>query len=180
MEFMDCVKGRRSIRRFKEEPIDRKVIEEIITTASYAPSWKNSQTARYIVIEDAALKSEIAENCVSGFELNARNIRNAPSIVLVTTVSNRSGYEKDGSFSTDKGTHWESFDAGIATQTFCLSAYEKGLVIVILGIFDEKKIIEAAKIPEGQKLSTVICIGYPDEEPTMPKRKDIEELLSYR
>ena len=100
-------------------------------------------------------------------------------LILVTTVSPRSGFERDGSPSTSKGSHWESFDAGIATQTFCLAAHEEGLGTVIMGIYDEAKVIEVAKIPEGQKVSAMVAIGYADETPIIPKRKSADELLSF-
>lgn len=179
MEFMECVQGCRSIRKFKSSPVSTELLEKIVRAASYAPSWKNSQTTRYIAISDEALKTKLAETCVMDFELNKKNILAAPMVVLVTTVSPRSGYERDGAPSTSKGSHWESFDAGIATQTFCLAAHNEGLGTVIMGIYDEEKVIEVAHVPEGQKVSTIVAIGWPDEEPTMPKRKGVEELLHF-
>ena len=178
--FMECVSGRRSVRKYKAEKIREDVLERIITAASFAPSWKNSQTIRYIIIQDEALKNELAQTCMKDFALNRDNIMSAPVLILATTVKNRCGYERDGSFSTGLGTHWESFDAGIAVQTLCLAAYAEGLGTVIMGIFDEEKIPRAAKIPEDQKLSAVIAIGYPDESPSMPKRRGLDELLDYR
>lgn len=180
MDFMECVKSRRSVRKFKNVPLSDEILTQLVETASYAPSWKNSQTTRYIVISDAALKLKLAETCVLDFEYNKKTILNAPALVLVTTVADRSGYERDGSFSTGKGTHWESFDAGIAAQTFCLAAHSMGLGTVVLGIFDHGKVIETTGVPEGQKVSAMVAIGYPDETPAMPKRKSAEELLSYR
>lgn len=179
MIFEECVKNRRSIRKYKAGKIDHAVIEKVVEMASFAPSWKNVQTTRYIVVEDEAVKHEIAESCVLGFGLNRKNIENAPALVLVTTVANRSGYERDGSFSTSKETHWESFDAGLAVQTFCLAAHAEGLGTVIMGIYDEEKVIKTAQIPEGQKVSAMIAIGYPDEAPVMPKRRGVDELLTY-
>lgn len=180
MDFMECVKNRRSIRKFKNQPLSNEILTQLVEAASYAPSWKNSQTTRYIVISDAALKLKLAETCVMDFEYNKKTILNAPALILVTTVANRSGYERDGSFSTSKETHWESFDAGIATQTFCLAAHSMGLGTVVLGIFDHDKVIRTASVPEGQKVSAMVAIGCPDEMPAMPKRKSAEELLSYR
>lgn len=180
MDFMECVKSRRSIRKFKNKPLSNEMLMQLVDIASCAPSWKNSQTTRYIVISDAALKLKLAETCVLDFEHNKKTILNAPTLVLVTTVADRSGYERDGSFSTSKGTHWESFDAGIATQTFCLAAHSMGLGTVVLGIFDHEKVIETAGVPEGQKVSAMVAIGYSDETPAMPKRKSAEEILSYR
>lgn len=180
MEFMDCLQGRRSVRKFKPEAIEDGVFEKLITAASCSPSWKNSQTPRYIVVTGEALKNKLADDCVMGFAPNAATIVAAPAVILVTTVANRCGYERDGSFSTSKGTHWESFDAGIATQSLCLAAYEEGLGTVIMGIYDEEAVIKAAGVPDGQKVSAMVAIGVSDEEPAMPKRRGMDELLDYR
>ena len=74
MEYVKCVIERRSIRKFKSKPISENILENIIKVASYAPSWKNSQTTRYITVSDQKLKKEIAENYVLGFEYNRKTI----------------------------------------------------------------------------------------------------------
>ena len=61
MEFLDCVKGRRSIRSFKAEQVPDEVLEQIVAAAADAPSWKNSQTTRYIAIQDPAVRQEAVE-----------------------------------------------------------------------------------------------------------------------
>lgn len=180
MQTIDCIKTRRSIRGFKEDKIPHELIGEIVEAASFAPSWKNTQTARYIFIEDRALIEKIADECVLGFEYNSRTMKKAPALVAVTTVKGRSGFERDGSFSTSKGSHWESFDAGIAAQTFCLAAHEKGLGTVIMGIFDERLVAEAVGISQEQSVSALIPIGYPAQSPTAPARKSVEELLTFK
>ena len=180
MDFLECVEGRRSVRKFREQPVSHEVFRKIVKEASCAPSWKNTQTARYLVIEDRAVIEEIAQNCVMGFEYNAATIRKAPALVVLTYVTGRSGYERDGSFSTSKEDRWEVFDAGIAAQTFCLCAYQEGVGTVIMGIFDEDKVAAAAGVPEGQRVAALIAAGYPDEQPAMPKRKLVDDLLSFR
>ena len=180
MNAIDCIKTRRSIRRFADKEVSAEVISSIVATAAYAPSWKNSQTTRYIAVLDKELKDRLARECMMGFEYNIGTASGAPAMVVVTTVNNRSGYERDGSATTSKGTHWQSFDAGIATQTFCLAAHEAGLGTVIMGIFDEAKVAEVVGIPEGQSVSALIAIGYPAEEPAAPKRKSAEELLTIK
>lgn len=179
MELKDCVKGRRSIRKYKNEAVSDELLEKIVQVATLSQSWKNSQTTRYIAVSNPEVKTALAEKCVMGFDFNKKTVLNAPTLILVTTVSPRSGFERDGSPSTSKGTHWESFDAGIATQTLCLAAHEEGLGTVVLGVYDEKKVIEVAGIPEGQKVSALVAIGYADEAPAMPKRKDASEILSF-
>ena len=89
-------------------------------------------------------------------------------------------YERDGSFSTKKGDRWQMFDVGAACQTFCLAAHEQGLGTVIMGIWDEDGITALLQIPENQELAALIAIGYPDTEPDAPKRKSVDDLLTYR
>lgn len=178
MDAVTCIKNRRSIRKFKSDMISREVLEDVVLTASYAPSWKNTQTTRYIAIADEALKSKIASECCAGH--NASIINNAPLLVATVIVDKRSGFERDGSYSTVREDNWQAFDNGIATQTFCLAAAEKGLGTVIMGLYDIEKASEIIGVPEGQLLMSMVAVGYPDEEPVAPKRKAVEELLSYR
>lgn len=180
MNAIDCIKERRSIRKFKDMEVSADAIASVVATAAYAPSWKNSQTTRYIAVLDKEIKDKLANECMMGFEYNVGTASGAPAMVVVTTINNRSGYERDGSATTSKGSHWQSFDAGIATQTFCLSAHEAGLGTVIMGIFDENKVAEVIGLPEGQSVSALVAIGYPAEEPAAPKRKSAEDLLTIK
>ena len=101
-------------------------------------------------------------------------------MVLLTIVEGRSGFEKDGSFSTPKEDRWQNFDAGIAAQTFCLAAYEKGLGSVILGYFDDAEVKKVIPIPEGQQVGAIIPIGFlPEGEVAAPPRKDVSALLTF-
>jgi len=71
------------------------------------------------------------------------------------------------------------YDAGVASEAFCLAAYEKGIGSVIMGIFDPEKTAKLLNLPEDRDVIALIPIGYPDEEPTAPKRKPVEELVSF-
>ena len=71
------------------------------------------------------------------------------------------------------------FDTGIASEAFCLAAYEAGLGTVILGLYDDNA-PEVIGVPEGQELIALIPMGYPAESPEAPRRKEVSELLSYR
>ena len=180
MNAIECIKTRRSIRKFEDRAVEPKVIADIVNVAAYAPSWKNSQTSRYIAVLDKELKGRLANECMMGFEYNVGTANGAPAMIVVTTVNGRSGYERDGSATTSKGTHWQSFDAGIATQTFVLAAHEAGLATVIMGIFDEDKVKEVVGVPEGQSVSALIAIGYAADEPQAPKRKSADDLLTMK
>ena len=180
MNTIECIKTRRSIRKFSDRAVEAKVIADVVDVAAFAPSWKNSQTTRYIAVLDTDLKDRLANECMMGFEYNIGTASGAPAMMVITTLNCRSGYERDGSATTSKGTHWQSFDAGIATQTFVLAAHEAGLATVIMGIFDEEKVKEVIGVPEGQSVSALVAIGYAADEPLAPKRKCAEELLTVK
>ena len=179
MTAKECIKGRRSIRKFADTPVSRDVIADIVETASYAPSWKHTQITRYIAVE-GELKDKIADECTSAYAKNGEIIKNAPMLIAVTFIKNRSGFERDGSYSTPKEGGWQMFDAGVASEAFCLAAYEQGLGTVIMGIFDEAKAASLLEVPEERELVALIPIVYPAESPAAPKRKSVEELLSFK
>ena len=177
MDAIECIKGRRSIRRFEDRPVPHDIIEKIVSTAAMAPSWKNTQVTRYIAIEGEA-KNKVAA-CTNIWPKNGDIINGAPMVIAVCAIQKRSGYEKDGSFSTNKGDKWEMFDVGAASEAFCLAAHEAGLGTVILGLYDDN-CPEVIGVPEGQELIALIPIGYPAESPEAPRRKEVSDLLSFR
>ena len=178
MNTIECIKTRRSIRSYTPDKVDRELLKEVVEAASYAPSWKNTQVTRYIIIDDEALKNKIAKECCSATH-NGGIIMQAPVLVVTTMMRNRSGYERDGSYSTPKKKGWQMYDCGIAGQTFCLAAHEKGLSTLIMGIYDEEKITEILKIPEEQEVCALIAVGYANESPDVPKKKTVEDLIKF-
>lgn len=178
MNAIECIKSRRSIRKYKSKPIGHSIIDSIVSAASYSPSWKNSQITRYIAIEDSSILKTIANDFTP--EFNSNIIRQVPVLIAVTFIKGRSGFERNGSFSTKKEDRWQMFDVGIACQSFCLAAKEQGLGTLIMGIFDEDGISELLGLPEDQELAALIALGVPDIEPEAPKRKTVAQLLTYR
>lgn len=108
MNTVDCIKTRRSVRKFTEEKVPHEVLEQLVELSRWAPSWKNTQIARYVAVEDEALKSRIAEEATIPW--NEGIIKGAPVLMVMTYVEKRSGFERDGSFSTTKGDRWQNFD----------------------------------------------------------------------
>lgn len=98
MNTIDCIKSRRSVRKFTEEKVPHEVLEQLVELARWAPSWKNTQIARYVAVEDEALKNRIAEEATIPW--NEGIIKGAPVLMVMTYVEKRCGYERDGSFST--------------------------------------------------------------------------------
>ena len=177
MTAKECIMTRRSIRQFSDKPVDEAVLRDIIETASFAPSWKNTQITRYVAVK-GELKDKIAKECCALHANNGRIIGDAAMLIAVTIIKGRCGFERDGSFTTKKGASWQMFDAGIASQSFCLAAHEQGLGTVIMGIFDEDKVAELINMPEEREMVALIALGYPNEEPVAPKRKTVDDLLT--
>ena len=176
MELIKCMEERRSIRRYKKQTVDRDLIKQLIEAAILAPSWKNSQVSRYYAVDGDQKDQFMA--CLP--EFNQNNSKDASTIIVSTVVNGRSGFEKDGSYTTHLKDGFQYFDNGLQVQNLCLKAYELGLGTLIMGIYDEQKIRECLSIPEDEVVVAVIAVGYPDIEPAMPKRKNVEDILFFK
>ena len=175
MNTIECITSRRSIRSFKKQPIEKEVMDQIVAAAAYAPSWKNTQITRYIFVESEEGKKKLLESVP---DFNKKAIKESAVVVIVTAITKRCGFERDGSYSTVKGDSWQMFDAGIASQTLCLAAHEYGIGTVIEGIFDFDKVKEDFQVPKEREVVALIPMGYPAENPDAPKRKMIGELYT--
>ena len=174
------IKGRRSIRKYKDEAVDRGLMEEIIEITRYAPSWTNSQTPRWTLVENSEIIEKLGANAVKGFSYNVDTLKNANGVAVLSFVEGKSGRtEKYGIETSENPGRWEYFDAGIACQTFCLTAYAKGVGTCIFGVIDEAVVAEAINLPEGEKVAALIVYGYAAEEPKLPRRKEVEDILRF-
>lgn len=176
MELTKCMEERRSIRRYKKQSVDRDLIKQLIEAAILAPSWKNSQVSRYYAVDGDQKDQFMA--CLP--EFNQNNSKDASTIIVSTVVNGRSGFERDGSYTTHLKDGFQYFDNGLQVQNLCLKAYELGLGTLIMGIYDEQKIREFLSIPDGEVVVAVIAVGYPDIDPVMPKRKSAEDILIFK
>lgn len=174
MELEQCIINRRSIRHFKNTPIDIKDITSMVQAARLAPSWKNTQVTRYYAVIKAELKDKIVRSMP---EFNQPACQSAPLLMVACAKKERSGYNRDGSFSTNKQKGLQMYDVGLSNMLLTLKAYELGLGSVIMGYYDEEIVSQVIDLPNDQEVISVIAVGYPDEAPEMPKRKEIEELL---
>ena len=180
METKDCILTRRSIRKFIDKDISEDTIKQIAKLASYAPSWKNSQTTRYIAIKNKDLKNTIANNCLSGFAWNKNIIDSANTLIVELTINSISGYDENKKPTSNKGSHWQSFDAGLSAQTFCLAAHDMGIGSVIMGIFDEEALKKQLNIDDKYSVSSLIAIGYHDQPPVIPQRVNVEDFITIK
>lgn len=178
MELTKAMENRRSIRAYKAgTTIEKDVIAELIKAAQLAPSWKNSQTARYYVVLSEEKLASVKEKCLP--EFNRNNCADAPALIVTTFVKNRAGFERDGSPSTELGNEWGAYDLGLQNQNLLLKAVEFGFDTLVMGIRDAKALREELSIPEDQEVVSVISVGYRNADAEMPKRKEVEQIAAF-
>lgn len=178
MDAIECIKTRRSVRKYLDRGISRETLDQILDAVRYAPSWKNTQAVRYSLVSDREKINAISD-AVLGFTYNTKTIQRAQILAVQSVVKGISGYEQDGSLSTDKGSGWQMYDAGISAQTFCLAAHSLGVGTVIMGVVDDVKIHEILDLPDEEMVTSVIAMGYPVENKPAPKRREVEEIARF-
>lgn len=181
MDAIEMIKERRSVRKFKNEKVDRNLMREIVDISKWAPSWVNYQIARYTLIDDEEIIKELATKGVNDFVYNIDTLKNAKGVAVLSFVKGKSGkldLEK-GDYATSKANVWEVFDAGIACQTFCLAAHAKGVGTCIMGVINEKSIAEIINLPKDETVAALIVYGYEDGHVSPTKRKDVDEIMRF-
>lgn len=182
MDAIEMIKGRRSVRSYKNEKVDRKLMSDVVDIARWAPSWANFQIARYTLVDDEAVIARLGTDGVKGFSYNVNTLKNAKGVCVLSFVKGKSGKldpEKD-EFATNKTNVWEVFDAGIACQSFCLAAYAKGVGTCIFGVIDDESISEIAGLPEDETVAALIVYGYEDGGHAAPTpRRETHEILRF-
>ena len=177
MSLDQIIKKRRSVRRYKQEPISKELIETIIQAGIEAASWKNSQTARYHVITSKELLSEFKKACLPDF--NQENCKDAPVLIITTFVKDRSGFNRDGTPNNELANGWGCYDLGLHNQNLILKATELNLATLVMGIRDEPPIRSLLKIPDQEIIVSVIAVGIGDIQPERPKRKTVEDITKF-
>ena len=183
MELQNVLQQRRSIRKYKQQPVEKEKIEEMIQAAIYSESWKNSQTPRYHVIQSKEMLEQFKKKRSRYIYIcdlfNQKNIADAPVLIVTTFVRDRAGFQRNGSPDNELQNGWGVYDCGLANQNLILKATELGLGTLVMGIRDERAIRELLEIPVQETIVSVIGVGYPNIEPSMPKRKTIEEVSTF-
>jgi nitroreductase len=174
MTVMEAINRRRSVRKYKADPISEETIDLVLGAARWAPSWANTQCWRFVVVREAETKARIAEALRQGNPATDA-VRNAPVVVVACAELGKSGFYK-GETATDKGD-WFMFDVALAMQNLVLTAHELGLGTVHVGLMDAKKIEETLQVPEGIRVVELTPLGYPDEQPKVPKRRELSEIV---
>ena len=155
MDILEVIKTRRSVRRYKSEPISEDQIDRILEAGRWAPSAGNSQPWKFTVIKSKEVKNNLAEALSTG-----RHIANAPIGIAVMVNPEASIH------SIEDGT--------AAMQNMILEAHSLGLRVNGIGIYgteQEERGKEVLDIPKEEQLLFVIAIGHPAESPHRTRRK---------
>jgi len=91
-QVMEMLKSRRSIRVFRDKPIAKETIEQIIEGARFAPSGHNSQSTKYIVVQDRSLLAEISATAVEYLKFEIKRFSN-PFFKGLALMANRESAE---------------------------------------------------------------------------------------
>ena len=165
--FLDFLSKRRSIRSFKDDTIDESKLNRIIEASNLAPSSGGLQTFEIYQIKNP----EIKERLVAAAK-DQTFIAQAP-LVLVFCANPSRSVERFG----ERSQFFSVQDATIATAYAQLAVHALGLSAVWVGAFDEKKVSDIMKLPQGQRPVSILPIGYENEKPKDKTTRGTRDLL---
>ena len=182
MDALEAIRERRSIRRFKADPVPQEALRTLLEAARWAPSWGNTQCWRMIVVQDLQLQGKLADTVAATAGRAALAIRSVPVVLAACAELGKSGFQRTGEHAgqpaTDRGD-WFMFDVALALGNLTLAAHALGLGTVHVGLFDHLRAEEVLGVPQGFTVVELMPVGYPDEKPDPRPRKSLEEFVYY-
>ena len=170
-DLMELIKGRRSIRRFLDEPVSEEQLAALLEAVRWSPSWVNKQCWEIVVVRDPETKQALQAAVGRNPAFDA--MMQAPLVLVICGRQGRAGFKK-GEALTRFGD-WHLFDLGICTQNICLTAHFLGLGTVIVGLFDHARVDEEIGTPEGVQSVVMIPVGVPAAAGPAPPRREATE-----
>ena len=164
MGFSELIKSRRSIRRFRQQTIDKRVLLDFIETARCAPSAANRQPLSYIIVASEDVREHIFEQLAwAGYVTPKRNppAGNHPVAYIVVLADH-----------SITAAETASVDAGAAIQNILLAAWAKRIGTCWLGAINRENLRQILSIPDHLYIDSVIALGYPAETPITEDAKD--------
>jgi len=169
---MDCLQalmGRRSIRRYKDEPVKEADLMDILEAARMAPSAGNLQPCSFVVVRDPATRARI-QTAAFGQEL----LSTAPVVIVVCVEPERSSYYGERGMN-----YYCMLDGANATENILLAAYALGYGSCWMGGFNEAQVKEAIKLPGSMRVVALVPLGVADEDPAGPPRRELSEIVHW-
>ncbi|MHB1421278.1 MAG: nitroreductase family protein [Bacillota bacterium] len=168
MEFMEVVAARRSIRKYQPTPVEPEKINKVLEAARLAPSWKNGQCWRFIVVTSEETRTAITA-CLPEGNVGAKANLQAPvTIVLCFDPAESDVYD---------GKDYAMLDVGIAMEHLVLAAADEGLGTNWQGLLSEDQMRQVLGIPDNIRVAAISPLGYPDQAPRQRPRKTIQEIV---
>jgi nitroreductase len=162
MNCIEKVLNRRSIRRFKNEPVSEEVINSILEAGRRAPSATNQQPWHFVVARNYTEK----EACTyGGFNSFATE---APFVVV--------GLYKKSEVIIEK---LSLMDVTIALQNMVVAAWVQGVGSCWMGAFDEGKLKDTLNLPADSAIVGAVAFGIPDENSDQPAKKPLSETVHF-
>ena len=175
-DFMNLVKKRRSIRRYKPDPVPQEMIESCMEAVRCAPSASNTQGWRFFIVE-GELKERLVKGAMGGVVVPNKWALAAPVVVALamkrSVVTHRIG-------ARIKDIEYHLVDAGIAGEHFILRATVLGLGTCWIGWFNKKTVRALLDIPFDWDIPALITVGFPAEEPKPKDRRPVSEICIFK
>jgi nitroreductase len=171
MDLYQVLEERRSIRKYKPDPVPVEKLERILEAARIAPSWSNLQCWRFIVVEDGNIKQALAESMPTNNPARKAVGETAPMVLVLCADPQESGFQDS--------KEYYLLDAGLAMQQLMLAAYAEGLGTCWIAWFDEEKVRSACAVPQDYRIVALSPLGFPDAKPGTRPRKELKE-IAYR
>ncbi|MEW5802501.1 MAG: nitroreductase family protein [bacterium] len=167
-DLLPYLKGRRSIRRFKSQPVPPEFIEKIMEAGSWAPSAGNVQPWYIYLIYSHEVKEKLAQAA-----LEQRFIAKAPLVIVICADRNRAQ-----SIYGERGEALYMYqDTAALVQNMLLEAFSLGLGCCWVGAFKDGEVSRVLNLPHHLRPVAILPLGYPDEKPAPRKRRDWRETL---
>jgi nitroreductase len=164
MDTIECIKTRRSIRKFKSRSVSGKLVRKILDAGMSAPSAGNMQPWHFIVITDLKIKEEISK-----FSPNAPMAKAASVIIMVC-----------GETKEEKYSGYWVMDCSAAVENMLLACHSLKLGAVWTGIYPRKErisiFINHFNLPDHIIPLCLINIGYPDQKLSKENRFKEEKI----
>lgn len=167
MDFLDLAKQRYSCRMFSNKAVEKEKLELILEAGRLAPTGRNFQPQRILVLTEKEEREKISECTAYGW--------GAPVIMIVC-------YDKDVSWKRKQdGAEGGEVDASIVTTHMMLEIQNLGLGTTWVGSFSPEKLKEVYKFPANLEPVAILPIGYPSEDAhpsdLHAQRNSIEEIV---